>query len=50
MPEFYSIKIINHRLYVKKEKGELDIGYEMIIGRDMMLQLGLVAGFKRQVL
>ena len=50
MPGFSNSKIINHHVHVANKKGESGIGYEMIIGRDMMLQLGLVAGFKRQVL
>ena len=32
------------------DKGELGIGYDMIIGRDLMVQIGLTADFKRQVL
>ena len=50
MPEFYSSKIIFHRFYVDKNEGELEIGYEMIIGHELMVQLGLSDGFKRQVL
>ena len=49
MPDFSIIKIINHRLHVDNDKGELGIGYEMIIGRDLMVQLNLTADFKRQV-
>ena len=50
MPEFSSITIINHRFYVDNGKGKSGIGYEMIIGRDLMVQLGLTANFKRQAL
>ena len=50
MPEFSGSKIINHRFHVDKDEGELGIGYDMIIGCDLMVQLGLTADFKRQVL
>ena len=50
MPEYYRSKIINHRFHVDNYKGELGIGYDIIIGRDMMVQLVLVAYFKHQVL
>ena len=39
-----------HRFYVDQNEGESVIGYEMIIGHDLMVQLGLSDGFKRQVL
>ena len=50
MPEFSSSKIINHRFHANNDKGESGIGYDMIIGRNLMVKLGLTAGFKRQVL
>ena len=50
IPEFSSSKIINHRFHVNNNKGESGICYDMIIGRDLMVQLGLAAGFKRQFL
>ena len=50
VPEFYIRKIINHQFHVNNEKGESGIGYDMIIGRDLMVQLGLTADFKHQVL
>ena len=50
MSEFSSIKIMEHLFHVNNNKGESGIGYDMIIGRDLMLQLGLLANFKRQVL
>ena len=50
MPELSSIKIIHHRFHVDKDKGESGIGYDMIIGRGLMVQLCLTADFKRQVL
>ena len=50
MPAFSSSKIINHRFHVDIEKGKPGIGYDISIGRDLMVQLGLTADFKRQVL
>ena len=50
MLEFFSSKIVNNRFHVDNEKGESGIGYDMIIGRDLMVQLGLMANFKCQVL
>ena len=50
MPELSKSKIMNHRFYVDNDKCELGIGYYMIIGRDLMVQLGLIANFKRQIL
>ena len=50
MPFFSSSKIIQHHFHVNNDKGELGIGYDMIIGRDLMLQLGLSNDFKCQVL
>ena len=50
MKEFPSSKIINNHFHVDSEKGEWGIGYDMIIGRELMVQIGLMADFKRQVL
>ena len=50
MPELSSIKIINNSFHVDNGKGESGIGYDMIIGRDLMVQLCLTADFRRQVL
>ena len=50
MLDFSISNIINHRSYVDNDKVELNIGYGIIIGRDLMIQLGLTASFKRQVL
>ena len=50
MPELPRSKIINHKFHVDNDKGESVIGYDTIIGHDLMVQLGLTAGFKRQVL
>ena len=49
MPEFSISKIINHRFQVENNKFESGIGYDMIIGRDLKVQLGLMDDFKRQV-
>ena len=46
----FSRRIINHRFHVHNDKGELGIGYGMIIGRAVMVQLVLTAEFKHQVL
>ena len=50
MPEFSNSKIINHRFHIYNRKGKSSIGYDMIIGRYLMVQIGLTAKFKRQVL
>ena len=50
MPELSGRNIIEHRFHVKNDKGESCIGYDMIIGRDLMVQLGLPVDFKCQVL
>ena len=42
--------MINHHFHVDNDKGDSGIGYYMIIGRDLMVQLGLTSKFKRQVL
>ena len=49
MPESSSINIIYHRFHVNNDKGELGIGYDMIIFHDLMLQIGHTADFKSQV-
>ena len=50
MPDFSNRKIIPHRFHVDNRKGKSEIGYDMIIGRDLMLQLGLSENFKHQIL
>ena len=50
MPSFSSSKIILHHFYIDNNEGESGIGYDMIIGRDLMVQLGLLVDFKRQLL
>ena len=49
MPEFSSRKIISYHFQVDKNKGESDIVYDMIIGRDLMVKLCLTADFKHEV-
>ena len=50
LPEFSSSKRINHRFHVDNDEDEFDIGYDVIICLDLMVQLSLMADFKRQVL
>ena len=50
MPDMFCSKTINQHFHVDNDKGNSGIRYKMIIGRDLMLQLGLTAEFKRQVL
>ena len=50
MPEFSISKIINHRFHFNNNKEELGISYDKVIGHDLMVQLGLMADFKRHVL
>ena len=50
MPELFSSKISNNGFHIDHEQGESGIGYDMIISRDLMVQIGLTADFKRQVL
>ena len=47
MPDFSSNKIINRRFHVNSNNGESGISYDTIIGRDLMVKLGLTAKFKR---
>ena len=50
MPEFSASKIINQRFHVDNEEEDMNIGYNMIIGRDLMVKLGLITDYKRKVL
>ena len=50
MPYFSISKIINHRFHVYNYKGESVIDYDMIIGRGLVVQLGLTEEFKHQFL
>ena len=50
MPEFSISKIIEHHFHFNDDKGELGIGYDMIIDRYLITQLGLTTKFKCQIL
>ena len=50
MTEFSINKIISHHFHVDKNETESGIGYDMIIGRDLMVQLILSTDFKPQVI
>ena len=50
VPEISSSKIISHRFYVDNNEGKSGIGYYMIIGCDLMVQLVLPDDLKHQVL
>ena len=50
MPYFSSRKIILHHFHVDDNEGKSGIEYGMIIGSDLMIQLGLYSYFKHQVL
>ena len=50
MPDFSSSKIISHRFHVDDNEGESGFCYDMIIYHDLMVQLGLLDGFRCQVL
>ena len=46
----YRSNKIEHRFHVVNNKYKLRIGYDVIIGRDLIVQLDLTENFKRQVL
>ena len=50
MTDFSSSNKIEHHLHVNNDKFESGIGYDTIIGRDMMVQFGPAADFKHQLL
>ena len=50
MLELSSSNIIEHCLCVNNNKGESGIGYDIIIGRDLMVQSGLSVDVKHQFL
>ena len=50
MPEFSSSKIISHFFCIDNNSGESVIGCDMIIVRDLMVQLCLLDDFNHQVL
>ena len=50
MPELSSSKILSHRFRFDEYEVRSGIRYDMIIGCNLMVQLGLFADFKRQFL
>jgi len=50
MPEFSASKIINQRFHVDNEEEDMNVGYDMVIGQDLMVKLGLITNYKRKVL
>ena len=50
VPEFSSRNKMEHLFRVNNNGFESCIGYDMIIGHDLMVQLGLTVDFKCQVL
>ena len=50
MPEFSISRVINQQFNVYNNKVESGVVYDIIIGCNLMVQLGLTAKFKRQVL
>ena len=48
MPELSRSNIIQHRFHVDNYIGESGIVYDMIIGHNLIVQLGLSANFQRQ--
>ena len=48
MKYFSSSKIITHHFHVDNAGGDSRMGYDMIIGRELMAQLGLKANLGRQ--
>ena len=50
MPKLSGSNIVNNSFHVDNDKVESGIGHDVIICRDLMVQLGLTANFKCQVL
>ena len=50
IPEFYIRKIILQQFHVDNNKGELGIGYDMIIDSELMIYISLADNFKCQLL
>ena len=49
-PDFSIIKIVQYRFHIDNNEGELGIVYDIIIGCDLMVQLGLSEDLKYQFL
>ena len=50
MPCFSIYKIITYHFHIDNEEDGTGIGYEMIIGHDIMVQLVMMTGFRFKVL
>ena len=50
MPEFSSSKVIRHQFHVDQSTNEENLGYDVILGRDIMTKLGLVTDFGKRKL
>ena len=50
MSEFSISNIIEHHFHVDNDKGKSGTGYLMLIGHDLMAQLGLSTYFKHRFL
>ena len=48
MPEFSRRNMLLQRFHVDNNEGESIIGYDMIIGHDLMVHIGLLDDFKHQ--
>ena len=49
MPEFSRKNIILHQFHVDNNKGESGMGYGIIMGRNLLVQLYLMSDFKRKL-
>lgn len=47
LPEFSNSKIINWKFYLTEDE---DLGYDMILGRDIMTQLGINLSFDKSII
>jgi len=50
LTEFNSSKIISHRFQVDNDDGDEGIGYDMIIGRDLMESIGMILDFQNKTI
>ena len=50
MPQFYNSKILTYHFHIDNAQIDYGIGYDMIIGRALMVQLGQKANFGCQIL
>ena len=50
MQYFSSSKFISYQFCIDNDEGKSGIVYEMIMGHDLMIQIGLAANFKSNVL